>query len=267
MLQGINIHFCISDKPIIGEASVKLFPGQFTAIIGPNGAGKSTLFKLLSGDLTCSRGNILYNGRPIQKYRSKELAQIRAVMPQHTVLSFPFSAWEVVELGSLNAPREISQQDIQDVMERLQIWHLRDRKYSLLSGGEKQRIQLARVLIQIWKNQPFPRYLLLDEPISSMDVSLQHLVLAMLNDLKDRNIGVLAVLHDLGLVANYADQVIMMKAGSIAFQGNLSEVYNSKNLEKLFGYPIQVKNHESGMGVMVHSLPYHYINHTIKQAQ
>ncbi|MFD2033904.1 heme ABC transporter ATP-binding protein [Belliella marina] len=267
MLQGINIHFCISEKPILGEVSVKLKPGQFTAIIGPNGAGKSTLFKILTGDLQCSRGEVRYNGLEIEKYKSQQLARVRAVMPQHSVLSFPFSAWEVVELGALNAPKEIGQEDIQEVMELLQIWHLKARNYNLLSGGERQRVQLARVLVQIWKKQAFPRYLLLDEPISSMDVSLQHLVLALLNDLKNRNIGVLAVLHDLGLVANYADQVIMMKAGGIESQGDLKEVFDSKNLEKLFGYPIQVKKHEEGLGIMVHSLPLHHINHTIKQAQ
>ena len=267
MLQGKNIHFCISDKPIIGDIDIKLEPGKFTVIIGPNGAGKSTLFKILSGDVACSRGEVLYNGKSIKSYSSQQLARIRAVMPQHSTVSFPFSAWEVVELGTLNAPTEIGQEEITEVMQKLQIWHLRDRAYNLLSGGEKQRVQLGRVLIQIWKKQAFPRFLLLDEPISSMDVSLQHLVLDLLNVLKKRNIGVLSVLHDLSLVANYADQVIMMKAGDVAFQGEVSAVFTSQNLEYLFGYPIKVKKYDDGLGVLVHSLPLHHINQRLIQAQ
>lgn len=267
MLQGNNIHFCITDKPIIGDVNIKLEPGKFTVIIGPNGAGKSTLFKILSGDISCSKGEVLYNGKSVKSFSSQQLARIRAVMPQHSSVSFPFSAWEVVELGTLNAPQEFDQKEIIEVMKKLQIWHLRDRSYNLLSGGEKQRVQLGRVLIQIWKKQAFPRYLLLDEPISSMDVSLQHLVLDLLNELKTRNIGVLSVLHDLSLVGNYADEVIMMKNGNVSFQGNVADVFTSHNLEFLFGYPIQVRKFNDGPGLLVHSLPLHHINHRLSQVQ
>ncbi|MCH7410293.1 heme ABC transporter ATP-binding protein [Belliella sp. DSM 111904] len=266
MLQGKNIHFCISERPIIGEVNIMVAPGELTAIIGPNGAGKSTLFKLLSGDLTCNRGEVSYNGKPLAGFKSNQLAKVRAVMPQHSEVSFPFSSWEIVALGMINDPAAISDRDIQAVMEKLQVWHLRAQAYNMLSGGEKQRVQLARVLVQVWKKQAFPRFILLDEPVSSMDVALQHLVLDFMNELKQRNIGILMVLHDLSLVANYADQVIMMKHGEVMANGHVSEVFTNQNLESLYGYPIHVEKHHEGLGLLVHSLPIHHINQRINKA-
>lgn len=266
MLQAKDVHFCIRKKPIIDQVSVDLVPGQLTVILGPNGAGKSTLFKILSGELPCKHGNINYNGRPVNEFKSKQLAQIRAVMPQHSTLSFPFTALEIVELGLLPLDKKHTPTLIEDVMRETQTWEMRGQLYGNLSGGEKQRVQLARVLVQVWERKPFPRYLLLDEPTSSMDIALQHHVLHIMHAIKSRNIGVLAVLHDLNLAANYADHIILMKNGMIHKQGSCREIMTSENLETVFGHPIQVLTTGESESVMIQSLPFRQSKHQIKHA-
>jgi iron complex transport system ATP-binding protein len=265
MLQAHDIHFCIQNRPIVDKASMILRPGELTVILGPNGAGKSSLFKVLSGEQSCKHGKVSYNGRSLDQFKNRQLAQVRSVMPQHSSLTFPFSVLEVVELGLLSL-RKYSSELLQEVMEQTHTWELRDSLYGNLSGGEKQRVQLARVLTQIWEKKPFPRYLLLDEPTSSMDIALQHHVLSIIQKIKERNIGVLAILHDLNLAANYADQVILMKKGHILFQGNTQEVMNADKLMQVFDHPIEVYHGDDQRPTIIQSVPFKNINNQIKQA-
>jgi iron complex transport system ATP-binding protein len=256
MLRAQDIHFCIRSMPIIDKATISLSPGELTVILGPNGAGKSTLFKVLAGEIPCKHGKVEYNGSPISGFSAKNLALVRAVMPQHSSLSFPFKALEVVELGLLASGNTYREGLVEEVMVETQTWELRDKLYGNLSGGEKQRVQLARVLSQIWDKKPFPRYLLLDEPTSSMDISLQHHVLKIIHKLKARNIGVLAILHDLNLTANYADKVILLKKGRILHQGPVKEVMSANNLEEVFDHPIQVFSETEDSPMIIQSIPY-----------
>jgi iron complex transport system ATP-binding protein len=255
MLQANSIQFSIPNRPIVDRATVSLQAGEFTALMGPNGAGKSTLFKLISGDLTCKHGIVTYNGLPLNHLKPKQLACLRAVMPQHTSVTFPFRAIEVVELGLLLSNQTYAPTTLEDVMRATHTWNLRNELLGNLSGGEKQRVQLARVLAQIWEQKPYPRYLLLDEPTSSMDISQQHHVLQVFKALKQRNIGVLAILHDLNLAANYADKIILLKDGRILHQGPTRDVMTSGNLEEVFDYPIQVHSQGPTMPLFINSLP------------
>jgi iron complex transport system ATP-binding protein len=256
MLQANDIHFCIRNTPIIDKANVSLSPGELTVILGPNGAGKSTLFKVLAGEIPCKYGRVTYNGSPIGGFSPKNLALVRAVMPQQSSLSFPFKALEVVELGLLSRGNAYRPDLLEEVMAETQTWHLREQLYGNLSGGEKQRVQLARVLTQIWDKKPFPRYLLLDEPTSSMDIALQHHVLRIIHKIKKRNIGVLAILHDLNLAANYADKVILLKKGRILYQGPVNEVMTAAHLEEVFEHPIQVFSGSEENPMIIQSVPF-----------
>lgn len=256
MLQAQDIHFCIRNLPIVDKANVSLAPGELTVILGPNGAGKSTLFKVLAGEIPCKYGKVDYNGSPIDGFSAKSLALVRAVMPQHSSLSFPFKALEVVELGLLSVGDSYREDLLEEVMKETQTWHLKDQLYGNLSGGEKQRVQLARVLTQIWDKKPFPRYLLLDEPTSSMDIALQHHVLRIIHKIKKRNIGVLAILHDLNHAANYADKVILLKKGRILHQGPVKEVMSASNLEEVFEHPIQVFSGSEDSPMIIQSIPF-----------
>jgi iron complex transport system ATP-binding protein len=268
MLQAEDIHFCIRQRPIVKKASISVNPGEILAVLGPNGAGKSTLFKILAGEISCTRGQVDYNGQNLRALKTQQLASVRAVMPQHSTVSFPFTAREVVELGLPKDSKKNSEKNIREVMELTKVVHLENRLYQQLSGGEKQRVQLARVLIQIWEKKPFPRYLLLDEPTSSLDISQQHIVLDILKKLKSQNIGVLIVLHDLNLAAHYADRIAIVKDGLIAGVGKVEEVYSESLLSEVFDHPIRlVKDQETQQILVSSNSSFHSDLKISKQAQ
>lgn len=251
MLKATKVHFCIRQRPIVDEVTLELHPGEIMAILGPNGAGKSTFFKLLSGEIKCKHGSVGYNGNNIRKLKSKELAEVRAVMPQHSQVNFPFTAQEVVELGLISCRSKYPSKLIAEVMELTNTTHLKDQVFNHLSGGEKQRVQLARVLVQIWEPKPFPRYLLLDEPTSSLDIAQQHAVLKVLQSLKSRNIGVLVILHELNLAAQYADKIALLKNGVIAKIGKVAEVLEEEILAHVFDHPIHLIQNPVTGGVLI----------------
>lgn len=255
MLSAENIHYCIHKRPIIHQMNLELQPGEVMAVLGPNGAGKSTFFKILSGEISCKQGLVKYNGQAISDLDSKKLAKVRAVMPQHSSVKFPFSAEEVVGLGLINVNTKSPQRLISEVMEATNTSHLKDKLFNHLSGGEKQRVHLARVLVQIWEPKPFPRYLLLDEPTSSLDIAQQHGVLQILDTLKQRNIGILVILHELNLAIQYADKVTLLKNGLVIKSGKTSEVMKNDTLGHVFDHPIHlIKNPMTG-GLVVSTAP------------
>jgi iron complex transport system ATP-binding protein len=123
-------------------------------------------------------------------------------------------------------------------MEMTQIGKFADKLYHQLSGGEQQRVQLSRVLVQIWENQPYPRYLLLDEPTSSLDIAQQHAVLRIIKKLTTRNIGVVIILHELNLAAQYADKIALLKNGILKKWGTVPEIMDEQLLEMVFDHPV-----------------------------
>lgn len=253
MLKASRVHFCIRHRLIVDEVSLELNPGEILAVLGPNGAGKSTFFKILSGEIRCKHGSIDYNGHDIQRLKSRELAEVRAVMPQHTQVNFPFTVQEVVELGLISTDAKNPAKLISEVLEATNTSHLKDRVFNSLSGGEKQRVQLARVLVQIWEPKPFPRYLLLDEPTSSLDIAQQHAVLKILETLKSRNIGILVILHELNLAAQYADKIALLKNGLIAKVGLVEEILEEEILAYVFDHPIYLIPNPATGGVFISS--------------
>ncbi|AWW32673.1 heme ABC transporter ATP-binding protein [Echinicola strongylocentroti] len=244
MVSAENIHFCIRKKPILDQVNIDLLPGEVVSILGPNGAGKSTLLKILSGEKNCETGSVSINQVPLASIKPQQLAKYRAVMPQHSTVNFPYTVEEIVALGVLshdaNTP---SRQLMEEVMGLTGLGHLGERMIDGLSGGEKQRVQLARVLLQIWEDKPYARYLLLDEPTSSMDIAQQHQVLRLVRNLRKKNIGVLAILHDLNLAAHYSDKVVLMKNGSVKASGPVKTIMTAENLSMVYGHPISVLTH------------------------
>jgi iron complex transport system ATP-binding protein len=240
MLQAGDIHFCIGQRAIIRKANLCVAPGSFTAILGPNGAGKSSLLKILTGDLNCPHGYVSFNGKNIRELSANELSKIRAVMPQHTFVTFPFRVREVVELGLLNSNVKAPACILDEVMNAVNVSHLDGVYYGDLSGGEKQRVQLARVLAQIWAPAPYPRYLLLDEPSSSLDIGQQHAIMQAVSRLKSKNIGILAIIHDLNLALAYADQLIWMKEGEVLEAGSATETLREDLLGYIYDHPVRL---------------------------
>ena len=179
MLRTENISFNVGKKQILKNVSASFLPGEFNMILGPNGSGKSSFLKIFSGEINKFQGTVLYDDKKIKELRKEELAKKRAVMSQQSDLGFPLLVEEVVMMGRYpHFTFNPNKKDIticNEVIERMNLVEFKERNYLTLSGGEKQRVQYARVLAQVWeKPTDGYRYLFLDEPLNSLDISYQH---------------------------------------------------------------------------------------------
>lgn len=229
----------LGHKHILSDVSFTAHPGAITVIIGPNGSGKSTLLRALSGEIPFS-GSAHLGDTSIAGATPEIMAQKRAVLPQSTPLSFPFQVIEIVRLG-LRFRGEGSEAAARDALARVGLRGYEQRFYQDLSGGEQQRAQLARVLCQLWSPTPntTPRWMFLDEPVSSLDIAHQLDVMQIARRFADEGGGVLAVMHDLNLSAMIADQILVLHEGRIAAAGSVKQTLTDAVLSHVYGCPIQ----------------------------
>jgi len=236
MIQARNIKLSVNGKDMLKEVSLVVNPGEFTAIAGPNGAGKTSLLKVMSGEQSKHTGDVTINGIPTTRYSVPDLSRVRAVLPQSSHVQFAFTVRQIVEMGRLHHRSMAARtRDVVDqVMDLTGILSWENRPCMTLSGGEQQRVQLARVLAQVWELRSFPRYILLDEPTSSLDLAQQQLIFGLVKQACDRNIGVLAIVHDLNQVTRFADKLYFLKDGSIVASGNTTDVVKKHIIEETF---------------------------------
>ncbi|WP_375619386.1 MULTISPECIES: heme ABC transporter ATP-binding protein [unclassified Bartonella] len=245
MIKATNICVQRGKKQILKHINLQAKSGAFTIIIGPNGSGKSTFIKALSGEIPYS-GKITLNGYNVCQTKTHEMAKMRAVLPQSTTLVFPFLVHEVVGLGLSVNQFTIAKTKVQNLIQKaLECVDLSDYGnlyYHQLSGGEQARVQLARVLCQIWKpvHNGIPRWMILDEPIASLDIQHQIIVMDIAKQFAHSGGGVLAVLHDLNLAAHYADNMILLKEGEIYCEGNATNVLTTQNLRDVYHCSLNV---------------------------
>jgi len=237
MLKAEHLSVSVRQREILHRVSIQLSPGTFTAVVGPNGAGKSTLLRVLSHELPAQSGSVRINGNPLESYQPRALSQVRAVLPQQTQVQFAFTVEQIVLLGrhAHNATRHENAAIAEEVMLLTGTDRLRRRIYHTLSGGERQRVQLARVLAQVWEQTVFPRYLLLDEPTASLDIAQQDVIFSVARAACARNIGVMAIIHDLNLAVQYADNMLFMRDGRTVASGPAANVFIRENIEETFG--------------------------------
>ncbi len=242
LLQAIGVEVRARTRPLLSDVSIDVAPGELVAIIGPNGAGKSTLLNALAGDRPLSSGEILLDGRPLSQWSKLELARRRTVLPQHSAVAFDFTGLQIAMLGLLAFRGSLSERQMQALAERAlaetEALAFADRPYTVLSGGERQRVQLARVLAQCDADPAATPFLLLDEPITGLDLSHQHAALASARRRVDRGLGVLAVLHDLNMAARYADRVGIVEKGRVTNLGPTRETLDPQRLSAVFATPI-----------------------------
>ncbi len=257
MLAAVDIDLALGGSQILDSVTLDLRPGEFVAVLGPNGAGKSTLLSVLSGTREPDTGNVTLDDRPLTSWQPQALARRRAVLPQFSELDFSFRVFEVVQLGRTpHAGRSSRQRDLEiafAALEATEAVHLADRIYPTLSGGEKQRVQLARILAQLDLPAPaeYPpdratdriRYLLLDEPVASLDPAHQHATLGIARNAARQGAGVLAILHDFNLAAMYADRLVLMNRGQVAAIGDAASVLTPALIDAVFNLPVQVMAH------------------------
>jgi iron complex transport system ATP-binding protein len=239
VIEAQNVSVSIGGKRIVANVDFSVRAGQLAAIVGPNGSGKTTFLRALTGDLPFS-GAIAINGRDIAKLKPWEAASMRAVLPQATALSFPFTVREVVRLGLTSGcsgvPRGEEEGLPDRALARVDLAGFAGRFYQELSGGEQQRVNLARVLCQIWAPvlDGAPRSLFLDEPVSSLDIRHQLIIMDIARDFARRGGSVVAILHDLNLTAMYADRVFVMHRGRLAASGSPEEVMSDDIISRVF---------------------------------
>lgn len=238
-----HVNLKLGGKTLLDDISLNFELASFSMILGPNGTGKSSLLKVINGELATNT-HVSFYGKARQDWHLGELAQSVAVLPQSSSLNFNFTVQEVVELGglTLTAPRAQIQQIAKHNMEQTGVAHLANRLYPSLSGGEQQRVHLARILSQVAQSPRAPM-LMLDEPTSALDIAHQHHTLALLQRLAQKGAGVVAVVHDLNLAAQYADRLILLNQGQVVADGAPADVLSAQLIEQVYQYPVTIAPH------------------------
>jgi iron complex transport system ATP-binding protein len=252
---GVNqLNFSYGKKQILRDVSFALHPNEIIGVVGPNGAGKSTLIKLLTKVLTASSGEIMLNSQAVEKMGRLELARQLAVVPQSGELPADYRVYDLVMMGRtphLGFLARESKRDhdlVQSVMQRTDTWQFRDRFANDLSGGEKQRVVLARALVQE------PSYLLLDEPTNHLDLKYQIEVLSLVRQEVQRGLGALVVLHDLNLAARLCDKLLVMQQGCVVAEGKPSEVLTESLLSSVYGTNVSVLQQVGSSPIIIPNL-------------
>lgn len=241
MIDAHNLTFSINGRRLTHNVSLNLPGGEIVAILGPNGAGKSTLLRQLTGYLQPDSGHCTLFGRPLSAWPTAELARTRAVMRQNCHMAFPFSVQEVVRMGRHPHRSRNPRDETEHIMALCGCRELASRDYRHLSGGEQQRVQLARLLVQLWEPEPSPKWLFLDEPTSALDIHHQQHLFRLLRQLvHTRQFNVCCVLHDLNLAARYADRIILLEQGRVVDNGTPQAVLTEPALKHLYQADIRV---------------------------
>ncbi|HYG45769.1 MAG TPA: heme ABC transporter ATP-binding protein [Bordetella sp.] len=234
---------------ILSGVSMAIEPGQVLGLLGANGAGKSTLLAALAGELHADQGAIELDGTPLPRLPLRRQARQRAVLPQKPSLSFDLAVHEVVAMGAYPFP-ELDPVEVQVLVDAALalagVPHLAQRRYPELSGGEQQRVQFARVLAQCQaqRDPQVPRYLLLDEPISSLDPKHQIELLRTTAGLAhEQGLGVLVIMHDINLAARWCDRLVMLSGGTVVADGAPDAVLTPANLRAVYDIEADVMPH------------------------
>jgi len=271
MINIRNIEVSYNTKKVLKGLSLDFEPGEFTFILGPNGAGKSTLLKCINGIKKIdnkinhpqpiwiggemSYGDIFIDGKPIALYDEKELAKKIAFVPQEFHLQFDFNVYEFILMARypwLNFWGHYQERDHQiacKYMDLLQLNEFKDRFYNQLSGGEKQRVLIARALVQD------TAFVLFDESLSFLDINHQIDVLKTLKEVnRAEKKAIIMISHNLNLAAEFADRIVFIKNGVVFVAGAVEAVYNENVLSEIFEYPVSMmKNPYTGVGNIVYS--------------
>ena len=243
LLRADGIRVLVDDRALLDGVDLELLPGEVLALTGPNGAGKSTLLRVLAGELEPSSGRVELDGRPLGSLGPQERARLRAVMPQETVLAFAFTVREVVAMGrhphrSVGAHRD--GEAIEGAMRSTELVPFAGRTFPTLSGGERGRTTLSRVLAQ---ESPI---LLLDEPTAALDIRHQERAMRTARSFAEAGGTVLAVLHDLNLASAYANRIALLERGRLAGLGPPWSVFREDVLARVFEHPVTVTRSPSG---------------------
>ena len=244
-------------RPVVAvdDVSVSIAGGSLTGLLGPNGCGKTTLLRLLSGVERPASGSVALDGRDVAAFGRRPLARRIAVVPQETHPAFDYPVLDMVlmgrhpHLGTFEFEGPHDHQIAKEALEATNTWHLADRPFSALSGGEKQRVVIATALAQVSGGSG---HLLLDEPTASLDLGYQLEVADLLLRLRDeRGVAIVISTHDLALAGALCERVLLLRDGEAVAEGRTTEVLTRENVRALYGVEVDVINHASGRRILV----------------
>ncbi|HET7274265.1 MAG TPA: ATP-binding cassette domain-containing protein [Longimicrobiaceae bacterium] len=256
MVEVCGINYEAGGTRILDDVSVAFHRGRFNMLLGPNGAGKSTLLRIAAGRLKPTAGEVKYEGDPVGAFSTETLARKRSVLSQHVELAFPLSVEEVVMMGRyphyarVPAARDLS--IVESALDLVDMREKREQPYPTLSGGERQKVQLARALAQIWNNGDSDghRCLFLDEPTSSLDIHYQIQLLDLACDLLRHDCTLIAVVHDLNLAFQYGDVFWILSEGRLVHCADRAEEVPRELVEEVFRVSAhRIRDMETGRAV------------------
>ena len=245
IIQIDDATFAVGAATLVDSVSLEIARGSIVAICGPNGAGKSTLLKMIAGDLSPRNGEVRIDGASVDEAASSDLSRMRSVFQQSSRPDAPFTVQAVVTMGRYpyRGDPDVSGDDdaraVEDAMERTDVTQFAGRSFATLSGGERTRVLMAKVIAQA------APVALLDEPTTALDVAHQEAVLEQMRYLASSGTTVVTVLHDLNAAAYYADSVVLMSDGGVVATGSPRDVLEAELLSAVYGQEINVIEHPS----------------------
>jgi len=253
-IENISLNF--RDKSVLFDVSFSVEQGEFFVIIGPNGAGKTSLLKVLSGLQNIQQGSLTIKDKNISKYRRRNLSQIMAIVPQQIEVGFPFTVADTVimgrtpHLGILGMEGDEDHDIAREAMEFTEVAHLADRKLYQLSGGELQRVIIARAICQQ------PEIILLDEPTTALDPAHQLKIMDLMEKFRrEQGITIVMVSHDLNLASMYGDRLLLLKDGRVVKTGEPGSVLDREILEESYGCKMRVDESPLGQVARITPIP------------
>lgn len=248
MISAKNIAFSVGSKSILNGISLQADRGAFAGILGPNGAGKSTLLKVISGELEPTAGSVNWLHQSLSSWNVNALAKSRGVLNQKSHISAPLENREVVMMGRYphfkHQPNQDDYKVVDEAFDKTGTASLKDKHYQVCSGGEQQRLHVARVWAQLYgTSTATPKLFLLDEPLNNLDVNHQHNMMQLALEFAEAGNVVIAVMHDINLAALYMNRLIFLKEGELVADGHPNELIKSELLEQVYDYPMHVMNH------------------------
>jgi iron complex transport system ATP-binding protein len=247
MIEGSKITYSHKNFSILNDINLKVEFGEFLAIVGPNGAGKSTLLSVLANEVSEEfTQNVYFKEKAFRQWNLKDLAHNKAKFSQHNPAEITLAVKEVVMMGRYpyfnSTPSQSDYQAVDEALSETDLTQLKEREYNTLSGGEKQRVHLARVLAQL-KNEVQEKLMFLDEPLNNLDVKHQYKALQTLKNFTKNKNSAIVVMHDLNLAAQFADRILLMKNGKVISHGKPEEVFKENIISETYNFPCAICTH------------------------
>ncbi|MDD3772048.1 MAG: heme ABC transporter ATP-binding protein [Weeksellaceae bacterium] len=243
MLTGKNISLQKRNFKILDKVNIEVEKGEILIIIGPNGAGKSSLLSVLANEQETAEGEIYFKGKSFNQWNSQELAHYKAKFSQEFNSDIGLSVNEIVLMGRYPyfdaQPKSEDIEIVDSTMKMTDIYSLKNRAYNSLSGGEKQRVHLARVLSQL-QNNSSEKLMFLDEPLNNLDVKHQRRILELIRKFVKKGNSAVLVLHDLSLAAEFADKMVLLKKGKVIAHGETRKIFRTEFISAAFDFPCHI---------------------------